>query len=108
MTAIKDARTKSGLTQKQVSELAHVPLGTLRRWEQGVNEPPIESIIQLADLYSVSVDELIGSKFVPSDNATITTDERRLIELYRACAPKGHEYLLQVAEVTAGLFPRER
>lgn len=107
MSSIKDARIKSGLKQREVSALTRIPLGTLRRWEQGVNEPPIESIIQLADLYGVSTDELLGSSFasvMEYDSSRITEDERRLLDLYRKCTPQGREYLMQVAEVTAGLF----
>lgn len=109
MSAIKDARIKAGLKQREVVVLTGIPLGTLRRWEQGVNEPPIESIIQLADLYKVSTDELLGSSFASVDNDTsgISNDEWRLVDLYRRCTPQGREYLMQVAEVTAGLFGRE-
>lgn len=109
MTAIKDARTKTGLKQREVVALTGIPLGTLRRWEQGVNEPPIESIILLADLYGVSTDELLGSGFASTvaGSSTVTSDERRLLDLYRQCTQQGREYLMQVAEVTAGLFGRE-
>ena len=107
MTALKDARRKSGLTQAQVSEISGIPLGTLRRWEQGVNEPSIDFIVQLADIYHVSTDELLGSEFSPVieyDSSRLSDDERRLLNLYRSCTPQGREYLLGVAEVTASLF----
>lgn len=60
---IKAAREKTGMTQAQASEASGIPIGTLRRWEQGVNEPDIASIILLADIYKTSTDELLGSKF---------------------------------------------
>lgn len=41
MTALKNARKRAGLTQAQVAEVSGIPLGTLRRWEQGVNEPSL-------------------------------------------------------------------
>lgn len=106
MSSIKDARIKAGYKQKEVSAITRIPLGTLRRWEQGVNEPPIENIIQLAELYQVSTDELLGSSFasVESDMSTLSEDEQQLIELYRQCSSQGRGYLLQVASVTAGVF----
>lgn len=61
-TNLKAVRKAAGLTQEKASELSGVPLGTLRRWEQGVNEPDMESIIQLASLYGVTTDTLLGSK----------------------------------------------
>ena len=109
MTALKDARKKAGLTQAQAAEISGIPLGTLRRWEQGVNEPSIDFIVQLADIYQVSTDELLGSSFsaLEYDTNRLSDDENRLLDLYRACTPQGREYLIGVAEVTAGLFGRE-
>lgn len=51
------------MTQAQAAEASRIPIGTLRRWEQGVNEPDIASIILLADTYETTTDELLGSKF---------------------------------------------
>lgn len=62
-TNLKAVRKAVGLTQDRASELSGIPLGTLRRWEQGVNEPDMESIILLADLYGVSTDTILGSRF---------------------------------------------
>lgn len=109
MTALKDARKKAGLTQAQASKMSGIPLGTLRRWEQGVNEPGIEAIIQLADIYQVSTDELLGSDFasVEYDSTALTPNEQHLLDLYRRCSIDGRRYLLGVAQVTAGLFGAE-
>ncbi len=109
MTALKDARKRAGFTQTQVVEISGIPLGTLRRWEQGVNEPNIDAIIQLADIYNVSTDELLGSDFASTEYDTnrLSDNEQHLVDLYRKCSQKGREYLLGVAEVTAGLFGRE-
>ena len=103
---LKSVRRKYGYTQQQVSDALSIPLGTLRRWEQGVNEPDTASLVLLADFYGCSTDELLGSRFVSIeyDSAQLTGDERRLLNLFRSCDQKGREYLLQVAEVTAGLF----
>lgn len=61
--ALKEARLRAGYTQQQVSAEAHIPLGTLRRWEQGVNEPDTDSLVALLDLYGASADEVLGSGF---------------------------------------------
>ena len=59
-TFLGNARRKAGLTQKEASEKTGIPLGTIRRWEQGQNDPDMGSLIQLAELYSVSLDEILG------------------------------------------------
>lgn len=101
--ALKEARVRAGYTQRQVSEEAHIPLGTLRRWEQGVNEPDTDSLVVLLDLYGASADVVLGSGFSPKASA-LSADERQLLDLYRACPPKGREYILQLAEVTSRLM----
>lgn len=62
---LKQARKDAGYTQEQAAEKTGIALGTLRRWEQGVNEPDMGSIIQLAKLYKTSTDKILGSDFSP-------------------------------------------
>lgn len=98
MTAIKDARKKSGLTQTQASEMSGIPLGTLRRWEQGVNEPSIDAIIQLADLYGVSTDVLLGSDYAVTEyDSSTTPDEQELLRVWRSLDETKRAALLAVA-----------
>lgn len=99
MTALKEARVGAGLTQAEAAKAAGVPLGTLRRWEQGVNEPSIDCIIQLADVYGVSCDVLLGSGFgvTEYDSGAMTADEGELLRLYRGLPQAGREFLLDVA-----------
>lgn len=60
---LKAARKAANLTQKKAAEKSGIPLGTLRRWEQGVNEPDTESIVKLAALYGTTTDTILGSQF---------------------------------------------
>lgn len=60
---LKEARKAAGYTQERASEVSGIALGTLRRWEQGVNEPDMESVIKLASLYGTSTDTILGSSF---------------------------------------------
>lgn len=73
MRGLKKARELRGLTQKAVCEQTGIPLGTLRRWEQGVNEPDVKSINLLADFYEVTTDYILGSRFADSVAAPAPT-----------------------------------
>lgn len=53
------SREKSRLTQKEVSAKTGIPLGTIRRWDQGQNDPDLNSLIQLVKLYGVSLDSIL-------------------------------------------------
>ena len=56
---IKDARVKAGLTQEQVAEKIMVSRQTISNWENGKSLPDIVSIMNLSDLYQISLDELL-------------------------------------------------
>lgn len=99
--AMKAARRRSGLTQKEASEATSIALGTLRRWEQGVNEPDVESLVSLAELYMVTVDELLGVEWVRSP--LFSDDERRLLDLYRDTNDQGKRAIMSVAEASRGV-----
>lgn len=99
--AMKAARRRSGLTQKEASEATSIALGTLRRWEQGVNEPDVESLVSLAELYMVTVDELLGVEWVRSP--LFSDEERRLLDLYRDTNDQGKRAIMSVAEASRGV-----
>lgn len=56
---LSSSREKSGLTQKEVSAKTGFPLGTIRRWKQGQNDPDMGSLIQLAEFYDVSLNSIL-------------------------------------------------
>lgn len=56
---LKDARVKAGLTQEQVAEKIMVSRQTISNWENGKSLPDIVSIMNLSDLYQISLDELL-------------------------------------------------
>lgn len=62
-TNLKVVRKSVGMTQQEAAKKSGIPLGTIRRWEQGVNEPDMESVIKLAQLYGTSTDTILGSQF---------------------------------------------
>lgn len=56
---LKDARANAGLTQEQVAEKIMVSRQTISNWENGKSLPDIVSIMNLSDLYQISLDELL-------------------------------------------------
>lgn len=56
---LKDARIQAGLTQEQVAEKIMVSRQTISNWENGKSLPDIVSIMNLSDLYQISIDELL-------------------------------------------------
>ncbi len=57
---LKEARKSCGLTQKQVATALNVVESCYANWEQGRTEPNIELLRKLAEIFNVSIDELIN------------------------------------------------
>lgn len=57
---IRGSRIDRDLTQKQVAEELNIAPNTLSQYEAGMRNIPNEVLIKLADLYSTSIDYLLG------------------------------------------------
>lgn len=55
-------RVDKGLAQKQVADALNVSESGYAHWEQGRTEPNIEMLINLANFFDISLDELVGRK----------------------------------------------
>ena len=56
---LKASRSVCGLTQEDIAERLHISRQAVSKWENGINEPDIASIIQLCDILNISLDELL-------------------------------------------------
>ena len=58
----RDARKQSGYSQKQVAEKLGVYQSNVSDWENDVSRPEYENLIALAELYEVSLYDILGIK----------------------------------------------
>lgn len=56
---IKKNRISLGYTQNELASMLNVTRQTVSKWELGINEPDIETIKKLADIFNISTEELI-------------------------------------------------
>ncbi len=70
-TRLKELRAKKSLTQKGLAELLHVSQQTVGKWEAGGATPNPETLAELADIFGVSVDHLIGRSDAAVTDAAI-------------------------------------
>jgi len=68
-----ELRKAQGLSQQEISDLLGVPRGTYSIWETGQRRPGLDSLIQIADFYSISLDNLLGREGVTA--AASRTDD---------------------------------
>lgn len=57
---LKTLREDAGLTQAQLAEKLHTTQRKVSYWENGKIEPDLASLWNIADLFGVSIDELLG------------------------------------------------
>ena len=57
---LKKLRLKYGLTQKNLADKLFVSAQAVSRWENGEVEPSIGTIMEMAKIFNVSVDEILG------------------------------------------------
>ena len=85
---LKEARQMSGLTQENVAEKLNVSRQTISNWETEKFYPDILYVLQLSDLYQVSLDELLkGDEHMIQhlEDSTNTVKSNRKILLAFIC-----------------------
>ena len=68
---LKIYRTQKGLSQEKIAEMLHVSRQAVTKWESDQTTPSSDNLIALANLYDVSLDELIGK------NKMLSTEEEK-------------------------------
>ena len=74
---IKSFRKNRNMTQEQLAEILGVTVGAVHKWENRLSTPELSLITEMADLFDVSVDVLIGYEM--KDNR-ISALAKRLLE----------------------------
>lgn len=53
-------RKERGLTQQQLADALDVSLGVISKWEKGLSTPDIQVLMEMAEVFGVSTDTLLG------------------------------------------------
>lgn len=57
---LKEYRLSSSLTQSDLAKLLKTTQRKISYWESGKIEPDLDSLIAVADIFDISIDELVG------------------------------------------------
>ena len=55
-------RKKNAMTQQQLGEQLNVSAQAVSKWENDQSEPDIATLCKLAEIYQISVNELVGAE----------------------------------------------
>lgn len=77
---LKDLRKKKGYSQEEAAARLNVVRQTVSKWEKGLSVPDADALIRLAELYEVTVGELLGAPPEPDQTAAHAPDMREIAE----------------------------
>ena len=59
---LKELRKEKGITQEEFAEMLNVSGRTVSRWETGTNMPDISLLVDIAEIFDVSISEIINGE----------------------------------------------
>lgn len=57
---LEEMRRKYGMTQSELATLAGVQQNTVSQWESGKRNPSVKTLVNLADIFHCTIDEICG------------------------------------------------
>lgn len=85
---LKQLRDEFGFDQKEMGKKLNITSSAYGYYEQGRNEPPLETLVKIAEIFNVTTDYLLGRSdirensvyYTLSDKLTLTQAELLVIE----------------------------
>ena len=62
MNNIRQLREAAGMKQSELADRMNVRPPIVFKWDYGIANPTIANLIQLAEIFGVSLDEVVGRK----------------------------------------------
>lgn len=72
---IRLLRERRGLTQSELAKQLGITRSSVNAWEQGISVPSTQCIVELAAIFKISTDYLLGVESTASINVSGLTDE---------------------------------
>ena len=57
---IRSLRKAKGFSQAQMARKLHITQGAISQWENGITVPAADQLVTLAEVFEITVDELLG------------------------------------------------
>lgn len=77
---LKHFRTSHKMTQEELALKLAVTRQTVSKWENGISVPDADTLSKIADIFGVSVIELLGSSELLNENNTEKSDNNKETE----------------------------
>ena len=109
---LKMLRRQKGISQEVLAQELNVVRQTVSKWEKGLSVPDAEMLICIADLFGISVSELLGSKIEQKEDINQAAAQLALLNEQLAKRAKVHRQVIGVVIiiiclcVIAAIYPR--
>ena len=80
-TFLSQLRREKGMTQKELAERLFVSDKAVSKWERGLSLPDIALLQPLADLFEVTITELLSGQFIQKDQPLLVKDVDPLLAM---------------------------
>lgn len=91
---IKDIRIRKGLTQSEVASALGVSSVVYSRYETGSRQPSIDVLVQMANIFGVTVDYLLGRKV--AEDSSLSDFEQQLLNAARNADERARQDALKL------------
>ncbi len=71
---LKSVRKAKGLTQEELAVRLNVVRQTVSKWEKGLSVPDADTLMRIAEIFEVSVSDLLGPQGKGGVEETVMTD----------------------------------
>lgn len=103
-TRLRRLRNEAGLTQQEVADHLNIHRTTYTKYERGSVNPDQQGLVQLATLFEVSVDYLLGNDVADAsvtekkaDDMQLTLQEQHLVQMFRQLTYQEQQQLVKQA-----------
>lgn len=89
---LKNLRKKKGYSQQELAVRLNVVRQTISKWEKGLSVPDADTLIQMAEVFDVSVNELLGVNVEMKDEESINAITEQLVRINEQLAVKNNRW----------------
>lgn len=95
---IAKLREKRGISQKELANILNVSAGAVALWEVNKRCPSLESLVNIADYFNVSMDEFFvndrkNSNYIPLEIKHSSKQGLKLLELFESMNEESQDIL---------------
>ncbi|MGM9648054.1 MAG: helix-turn-helix domain-containing protein [Eubacteriales bacterium] len=76
---IKELREHKGITQSELAKLLGITRSSVNAWEMGISVPSTQYVVELANIFKVSTDYLLGVQSTVSISVAGLTEKDILV-----------------------------